>query len=316
MDLAVRHLAEHQDGLFTTEQALLVGSSLRSLRHALATKEVLRLTRGLYVLADQVPSTEEERHLQRARGALLLVPDAVLSHWTALLAHGIPVITVPHEVRLLRPVSPKVRRKGQVRRAGIVIDAGAHDAQARSARMRSPYGPTVPIATALLQHAKSRGVEEGLASADAAVRAALVPRRGLVDEAAADRGPFSRRGTQVASLADGRIESVGESRLRFVCLTGGIEVEPQVTIRDEGGSFVARVDFLVKGTNVVLEFDGRMKYAEANGRALWDEKRREDRLRALGYVVVRVIWADLADPMTVVGRIRDAMVPGRQPVAT
>lgn len=305
MDLAARHLAENQGGLFTTEQAHLVGSSLKSLHHALATKEVLRLTRGLYVLADHYPSTAAERHLQFARGALLLVPDGVLSHWTALLAHRIPVVTVPPEVRLRRPVPPGVRRKGQVRRAGIVIDAGGDDAV-----LTSPHGPTVSISTAILQHAKSRGVEEGLASADAAVRAALVPRRVLVEEAAADVGPFSRRGTQVANLADGRIESVGESRLRFVCVVGGIEVVPQATIRDERGTFVARVDFLVKGTNVILEFDGRVKYADATGRALWDEKRREDKLRALGYVVVRVIWADLADPIALVTKIREAQVRG------
>ncbi len=189
MDLAVRQLAEKQHGLFTTEQVHLVGSSRKAVRHALAAHEIIRLTRGLYVLADHYPSTTVERHLQLARGALLLVPDGVLSHWTALLAHGIPVVTVPPEVRLRRPVSSEVRRKGQVRRAGIVIDAGADDAV-----RASPHGPTVAISTALLQHAKSRGVEEGLASADAAVRAALVPRRELVEKAAADVGPHSRRG--------------------------------------------------------------------------------------------------------------------------
>ncbi|WP_256841679.1 hypothetical protein [Ornithinimicrobium cryptoxanthini] len=123
-------------------------------------------------------------------------------------------------------------------------------------------------------------------------------------------GPTRAEAGGVAELADGRIESVGESRMRFVCIVGGIEVVPQATIRDEQGTFVARVDFLVRGTNVVLEFDGRVKYADATGRALWDEKRREDRLRALGYVVVRVIWTDLADPMALVARIREAMVCG------
>lgn len=106
---------------------------------------------------------------------------------------------------------------------------------------------------------------------------------------------------------------MAESRLRFVCRVGGIEVIPQATIRDEHGTFVARVDFVVKGTRVVLEFDGRVKYADGAGRALWDEKRREDRLRALGYLVLRVIWADLADPITLVARIRHAIVRDSRP---
>ncbi|WP_256855764.1 type IV toxin-antitoxin system AbiEi family antitoxin domain-containing protein, partial [Ornithinimicrobium cryptoxanthini] len=142
MDLAVRQLAEKQHGLFTTGQVHLVGSSRKAVRHALAAHEIIRLTRGLYVLADHYPSTTVERHLQLARGALLLVPDGVLSHWTALLAHGIPVVTVPPEVRLRRPVSseclgPRGGRRG-VRRvltghlgrsggqwgAWIVVDLG------------------------------------------------------------------------------------------------------------------------------------------------------------------------------------------------
>ena len=51
-----------------------------------------------------------------------------------------------------------------------------------------------------------------------------------------------------------------------------------------------------------------MKYDGADGRAaLVAEKRREDALRALGYVVVRVTWADLASPARVIAQIRRAM---------
>ncbi|HLS45666.1 MAG TPA: type IV toxin-antitoxin system AbiEi family antitoxin domain-containing protein [Ornithinicoccus sp.] len=306
MDPVVRNLAERHHGLLTTAQLRLAGTSHKSVRHWVAASELIRLTRGLYVLGDHYPRDRAARHLLLARGSLLLVPDGVLSHGTALLAHGIPVITVPPEVRLQRPLSPGVQRKGQVRRQGIVIDATQ-----TPTTMTTSYGPTVPVGTAILQHAKARGVEEGLASADAAVRAALVPPRELREQASSDMGPHSRRARQVADLADGRIESVGESRLRFVCSLGGVDVVPQATIRDESGTFVARVDFRVRGTNVLLEFDGRVKYAAANGSALWDEKRREDRLRRLGYVVVRVVWADLADPMALIARIQDALLSER-----
>lgn len=86
----------------------------------------------------------------------------------------------------------------------------------------------------------------------------------------------------------------------------GIAVTPQVTITDDG--FVARVDFLVTGTKVVLEFDGAVKYADADGRdALIAEKWREDRLRQLGYIVVRVVWRELADIKALEWRIRQAL---------
>jgi very-short-patch-repair endonuclease len=71
---------------------------------------------------------------------------------------------------------------------------------------------------------------------------------------------------------------------------------------------VARVDFLV-GDRVVVEFDGRVKYG-MDGRpeeALWAEKQREDRLRELGLVVVRIVWADLQRPEVIVQRVLAAL---------
>ncbi len=56
---------------------------------------------------------------------------------------------------------------------------------------------------------------------------------------------------------------------------------------------------------MVIEFDGRVKYGRgadevdpfghrrAGRDVLWQEKRREDTLRELGYEVVRVVWSDL-----------------------
>lgn len=73
------------------------------------------------------------------------------------------------------------------------------------------------------------------------------------------------------------------------------------------GAFVARVDFLVAGTRVVVEFDGKSKYADGDPAVLWAEKRREDRLRRLGYVVVRITWADLETPGAVAARVRTAL---------
>ena len=77
-------------------------------------------------------------------------------------------------------------------------------------------------------------------------------------------------------------------------------------LRSRGGGFVARVDFLVHH-NVVLEFDGLAKYDGAQGKdALVREKAREDAIRALGYEVVRLTWADLGDPARVARLIRQA----------
>ena len=87
----------------------------------------------------------------------------------------------------------------------------------------------------------------------------------------------------------------------------GYAVRSQVRIADDGGHLVGRVDLLVEG-RVVVEFDGMVKYEGADGRAaLAAEKHREDRLRALGFEVVRLTWADLDRPEVVDRLIRSAL---------
>ena len=78
------------------------------------------------------------------------------------------------------------------------------------------------------------------------------------------------------------------------------------TLHDDAG-FIGRVDLLV-GTRVVVEFDGAVKYDGLDGRrALMEEKRREERLRDAGFRILRVTWRDLADPVTLVARVRSLL---------
>jgi very-short-patch-repair endonuclease len=108
-------------------------------------------------------------------------------------------------------------------------------------------------------------------------------------------------------LADQRSESVGESRARLLLHAIGFEPTPQVEIRDQQGRLIGRVDFLLERQRVIVEFDGLIKYADANGRAaLAAEKSREDRMRALGYEFVRLTWADLSRPAAVNRLMRQA----------
>jgi len=86
-------------------------------------------------------------------------------------------------------------------------------------------------------------------------------------------------------------------------IESGLRVTPQVCVRN--GPVTWRPDFLVDDTMVLVEFDGLVKYGGTDD--LVAEKRREDRLRALGHEVVRVTWADLDRPERIVREIRQAM---------
>lgn len=103
--------------------------------------------------------------------------------------------------------------------------------------------------------------------ADAALHSGRVTSEALADTVSlVETWPASSRAKAMLSHVDARSESVGESRTR---------VE-------------------------------RVKHADGDPRVLWDEKRREDRLRALGYQVVRITWADL-EAGRVAAKVRRAL---------
>ena len=106
--------------------------------------------------------------------------------------------------------------------------------------------------------------------------------------------------------ADPSAESPGETLLRVLLLELGVDVVPQYFIMD-GSVVVARVDFYLPSLRVVVEFDGLVKYDGRDGKeALAAEKRREERIRGLGYGVARVVWADLFIPGRVAALVRAA----------
>lgn len=114
-------------------------------------------------------------------------------------------------------------------------------------------------------------------------------------------------------IADGDAESVGESVSR--ALVVGWDDIPAPTLQPEffdADGFIGRTDFGWFG-KVVGEFDGKTKYmrswrpGERPEDVVYREKLREDRLRALGLVVVRWTWDDLMKPARLRAKLRKAL---------
>jgi hypothetical protein len=130
-----------------------------------------------------------------------------------------------------------------------------------------------------------------------------------------EQWPDSRVVELVLRLADGRIESVGESRTLWACFHEGLPMPvPQYVVRDRRGCEVARVDFAWPELGTFLEFDGRIKYEallRPGERASDVVLRERDRERLIcettGWVCIRVTWAELADPARLAARIRGVL---------
>jgi hypothetical protein len=115
--------------------------------------------------------------------------------------------------------------------------------------------------------------------------------------------PGARSAGRAVSYADGRAANPGESWSRAVLIEAGLPpTSLQLEVRDSAG-LIGYADFGWDDHMTLGEFDGRWKYGVPPGadareatRVVWAEKRREDRLRAAGYAVVRWAWEDLYQP--------------------
>jgi predicted transcriptional regulator of viral defense system len=251
---------------------------------------VTRVRHGAY--ADVLGADDGVRHRQVIAGTWpLLGEGAVLSHASAGLLHGLPLWD------------------GMLQRVSFVRAAGGHARIASHIRVRleplmasevveiDGYRVTSLERTAF-DIARTVEYEKAVAVLDAALRA-HADRSELAVAAEQARG---RKGVGVAraalTFADERSESVGESISRARLVAAGLPLpELQINVFDEGGNWVARSDFGWLSRGVLGEFDGRIKYlgtADEVGTAVMNEKRREARLRDLGWTVTRWGMADLA----------------------
>ncbi len=277
-----------------------------ALLRAEAAGQLRRLRRGAYVGVDHWDALDATaQHALVVRAVLSAQPGALVSHRSAAALWGLPVIGRRDEaVHLTVAVGSGGRSTRGVRRhqwAGAVSE-GCLD----GIRVTSP-------ARTLVDVGRSAGLLAAVVAGDAALRAGLVTVADLDDELAACgtcRGIRTAR--RAVALMDGRSESPGESLSRVRMAELGLPAPTlQHEVQDAYG-FVGRVDFYWPGPRVVGEFDGRAKYgldgdAGAADR-VWNEKLREDRIRATGLAVVRWTWAEAWKGEPMASRLRAAGV--------
>ena len=171
--------------------------------------------------------------------------------------------------------------------------------------------PMTSAARTVVDIARLGSFEPAVAVADAALRRRLVTRAELDTAAARARGwPGSPAARRVVAFADGRSESVGESRSRVAIARAGLPVpELQFAVRIDRDD-LAYTDFAWLRWRTVGEFDGRVKYGrllapgQEPGDAVFAEKVREDAIRDTDLRMVRWTWGELSPFAAVANRIR------------
>lgn len=283
------------------------GFSLAELRRMLASGELRPVRPGAYVHG-QLPTEAEARHLLAVHAALGdLSDEAVISHVSAALVHGLPVWDVP----LQRVHATRNRRRSGGRRDDRVHLHSAPLAADEVVLVGGMLVTSVPVT--VLDMARTVPFEQAVVIADHALAQHLLPADALREAVARRRRwpgmPAARRALGFAAAGS---RSVGESRSRVAMARAGLPVPVlQWEVRDRAGGLVGEVDFGWPGLRTVGEFDGRIKYGRLQdaAEAVYREKLREDAIRAEDLGVARWGWDALTDFEATATKLRRAFRP-------
>lgn len=261
---------------------------------------LVRVVEGVYT--DSVTwrgLTPVARHLLTIRAiAPQLRQGSVLSHRSAALVHGWPLITLPPDrVHVRDPAATKTEHRAHLVR---------HPAAADS--VPAPQSFAGVAVTSVVQTALDLTTTLDPAVAAVAIDHAVRRREMSVAEFTAVLPSGRRRGAArarmiVASL-DPAHESAGESYTSIRMVELGLPTPRVQHVFRHADGTSDRVDFWLPELGVVVEFDGKQKYADPAlldgrepGDVVWREKIREDRLRSQPDVrtVVRPTWWHLVE---------------------
>lgn len=280
------------------------GITQGQLRTLVRKGQLVQVRRGVYATQKAIATTRDNparAHALRAAAARAATGgDAVASHHSAALIHGLELLKRPPEdiVTLTRLPARRTRTREA---AGVVF----HAAELPKGHVTRANGTAVTtVARTVIDLARTLTYVEAVVVADCALRAGTRKKEltSIVDDCL--RWPGVGQARRVIAFADGLAESVLESCARVAFDSFGLEAPRlQVTLRDS--RFAFRVDFLWPSRLTIAEADGLTKYSSKED--ILAQFRRDRLLRDAGYKVVHFTWRELFEtPEEVINRIRRA----------
>ncbi|UOX99724.1 type IV toxin-antitoxin system AbiEi family antitoxin domain-containing protein [Blastococcus sp. PRF04-17] len=293
--------------LLLRRDAVMTGRTDGELSRLVRAGGLVRLRRGAYVDQLLPPDAAAVHRLLVHATVAGLRREAVVSHQSAAVLHGLPLWDVPLDRVHVTRQPPAWNDRSAVLRC--------HVARLRDDEVTTIDGlhVTDPVRTAL-DLSRSLPHEAAVVMLDSALHRGQVDhaelRVRLFDIAGV---PGSRSAARAVAAADGRSESVGESRSRVVLHRWKLAPSTlQFDVRSKDGALIGRSDFAWEEHRLLGEFDGKVKYrrllkpGQEPGDAVFEEKRREDAMRDENWNVVRWVWSDLRRPDRLAARVRRA----------
>lgn len=266
--------------LFTARERQITGLRLRA-------PEFVRVRPGVYARrASFARLTRWERYAARVHAFVRTHPDAVLSHESAAVLHGLPLFGETRLIHAYAAESATTHVRGDVR-LHASLDPRGHGTIG-TVRATSLIDTVVDLVRVLPPAQALAVVDAALSTIQGGGQHALDEYRNRCSRRISQRGVATAR--WVWDNADARSESPTESVSRAVIGWCGFEApELQREFSYEGAR--DRADFHFPSAQVIGEADGWGKYQlddpDAAAHRLREEKRREDRLRRHGHPVVR-----------------------------
>ena len=299
------------DGLILRRTAVSAGFSDHALQAATRQGSLERVYRGMYIPASS--AGDARSRVERERRYRLKVLGAVdagqgtkaVSHWSAAALLGLPMFDAD-----LDRVHFTVNRTGGGRSRNRACRVHAATWEPDEV-LDLPGLLVTTLARTAVDIARIGSFDQAVCVCDAALRMGAT--RTELETVLARSGRRKGVGNARAAVAfaDGASESVGESlsRTRMDAMPDVPVPDLQPEIFGPAGEFVARTDFRIDG-HLLGEFDGKGKYirylrpGETPADAVYREKRREERLNELGFVVARWGWDDVMHPQ----RLREILL--------
>ena len=293
-------LAADQHGVLSRRQALAAGMSRRAITGRVSSGRWRVVHTGVYV-PRPVPSSWH----QRLMAAVLCGGEsAVASHRSAAALWCLDGVERPH---------PEISIRAGRRIEGVIVH-----------RRRPSDDPPVTvidripvtgIERTLLDLAGVMPTLEAGRALDDALRRRLTKiseiRRMLLELPKGRAGRrMLRRLIEDRDEHDALLESRLEAALLHVLRKHGVEAPvPQFEVRD-GSFLVGRVDFAYPSRRIGIEADGYRWHASPER---WRrDLRRENRLKLLGWTLLRFTWEDVHDrPELVASQVRAALAEAR-----